>query len=72
MESAMKGKPSAFRFDSELQKALESEAERHNRTVSNFVECVLSDVVLGTTYLQQTVTTREVTKRIKRGAGGKE
>lgn len=44
MEIAIK-KQTAFRLDSDLLEALKSAAKREHRSLNNFVECILMDVM---------------------------
>ena len=44
METAIK-KQTAFRFDSDLLEDLKSAAKREHRSLNNFVECILRDVI---------------------------
>ena len=44
MEVAIK-KQTAFRLDSDLLDALKSAAKREHRSLNNFVECILREVV---------------------------
>lgn len=44
METAIK-KQTAFRFDSDLLEDLKSAAKREHRSLNNFVECILRNVM---------------------------
>ena len=44
METAIK-KQTAFRFDNDLLEDLKSAAKRENRSLNNFVECILRNVM---------------------------
>ncbi|MCH5227229.1 MAG: ribbon-helix-helix protein, CopG family [Muribaculaceae bacterium] len=45
MEATIRKKPTMFRLDEELVTRLKELAKREHRSLNNFVECVLFDVV---------------------------
>ena len=62
MEVAIK-KQTAFRLDSDLLDALKSAAKREHRSLNNFVECILRDVV----YTEPNEETKEAIAEARSG-----
>lgn len=62
MEVAIK-KQTAFRLDSDLLDALKSAAKREHRSLNNFVECILRDVI----YTEPNEETKEAIAEARSG-----
>ena len=62
MEVAIK-KQTAFRLDSDLLDALKSAAKREHRSLNNFVECILREVV----YTEPNEETKEAIAEARAG-----
>lgn len=60
MEVAIK-KQTAFRFDSDLLDALKSAAKREHRSLNNYVECILREVI----YTEPNEETKEAIKEAR-------
>ena len=62
MEVAIK-KQTAFRLDSDLLDALKSAAKREHRSLNNYVECILRDVI----YTEPNEETKEAIAEARSG-----
>ena len=62
MEATVK-KQTAFRLDSDLLDALKSAAKREHRSLNNFVECILRDVI----YKEPNEETKEAIAEVRSG-----
>lgn len=62
MEVAIK-KQTAFRFDNDLLDALKSAAKREHRSLNNYVECILREVI----YTEPNEETKEAIEEARAG-----
>lgn len=63
METSTIKKPTAFRLNAELLEKLKKEAKKANRSLSNYVECILMDSV----YTEPNEETIEAIEEARRG-----